>query len=179
MMVFLKKPDAPAEKAIRGSKAIVLLPVTAKWYLSVVALNLLQKHWEWQEHRKEASLHSAQKYKTMYLASLDVKTAFGVAKPGVMAEILKETGVHRWINAALLEEMKDLMGKNELQIQRDSVQIRRMRQTRTCGGTDAVHEAGEVHFVERGGKVQSSRCRVVRWRGRQQVVVIFTPFVGS
>ena len=30
----------------------------------------------------------------MYLASLDIKTAFGVVKPGLIADILAETGVH-------------------------------------------------------------------------------------
>ena len=55
-------------------------------------------------------MHGAYKYK-MYLASLDVKTAFDVVKPGVIAEILKETGGHEWMSAALLEEMKNLKGK--------------------------------------------------------------------
>ena len=46
-------------------------------------------------------MHGAYKYK-MYLASLDVKTAFDVVKPGIIAEILKETGGHEWMSAALL-----------------------------------------------------------------------------
>ena len=46
------------------------------------------------------------KYKTMYLASLDAKTAFDVATPGLIADISEETGVRGWIIAALLEEME-------------------------------------------------------------------------
>ena len=49
------------------------------------------------------------KYKTMYLASFEVKTAFDVAKPEMVAEILEETtGVLGWIIPALPDEMKDL-----------------------------------------------------------------------
>ena len=40
----------------------------------------------------------------------NVKTAFDVVKPGIIAEILKETGGHEWMSAALLEEMKNLKG---------------------------------------------------------------------
>ena len=75
--------------------------------------NFLQ--WEWVMHR-------AHRYRTMYLASLDIKTAFDVAKPGTLAEMLKERRVHQWIIAtqtvmhgwiiaALLGEMNGLTGK--------------------------------------------------------------------
>ena len=53
------------------------------------------------------------RYKTMYsasLASLGINTAFDVAKSGVVAELLKEMGVHAGISAAL-EEMNVLKGK--------------------------------------------------------------------
>ena len=59
-------------------------------HFQVLVTNLLQKRWEWQEKGRETVMHRVRKYKTMYLASLDVKTAFGVAKPGVtvLPEIL-------------------------------------------------------------------------------------------
>ena len=56
--------------------------------------NLLQKHSEWLENRKEAVMHDAHRNKTVYLASLEVKTAMDAAEPGIIARILKETGVH-------------------------------------------------------------------------------------
>ena len=42
------------------------------------------------------------------MASLDVKTAFDVAKPSVVPKILTLTGVHG--HAALLAEMQDVRG---------------------------------------------------------------------
>ena len=43
--------------------------------------NLLKKHWEWQENRREDLEPGKFKYETMYMASLNVKTVFDVAKP--------------------------------------------------------------------------------------------------
>ena len=54
-------------------------------HFQVLMTNLLEKHWKWQENRKEAELHGTHRDKTLYLASLDVKTAFGVATAGVIA----------------------------------------------------------------------------------------------
>ena len=39
-------------------------------------------------------MHDAHRNKTVYLASLEVKTAMDAAEPGIIARILKETGVH-------------------------------------------------------------------------------------
>ena len=50
---------------------------------------------EWQEIRKEAVMQGAHRYKMMYLASLDAMTSFDGAKPGVVAEMLRETEVQR------------------------------------------------------------------------------------
>ena len=44
------------------------------------------------------------------VASLDVKTAFDVAKPSVVSRILSSTGVHGHVAAALLAEMQDVQG---------------------------------------------------------------------
>ena len=54
---------------------------------------------------QESLLHGANRYITMYLASLDVKTNFNVAK----------LGMHGRIITALLEEMKDLKGKESFE----------------------------------------------------------------
>ena len=53
-------------------------------------------------------MQGVHRYTTVYVASLDVKTAFDAAKSEVIAERLKETGKHARMIAALLEEMKDV-----------------------------------------------------------------------
>ena len=45
-------------------------------HTQVLLTNLLQKHWTWQEDRKGKPTHAAHKHNTMYMASLDIKTAF-------------------------------------------------------------------------------------------------------
>ena len=42
-----------------------------------------------------------------FVASLDVKTAFDVAKPGVVSRISTRMGTHGHVVTALLEEMTD------------------------------------------------------------------------
>ena len=44
------------------------------------------------------------------MASLDVKTAFDVARPAVVSKIPTLTGVHGHVAAALLAEMQDVRG---------------------------------------------------------------------
>ena len=100
-------------------------------------------------------LHGAHKYKTMYLVSLDVKTAFDVANWRITAE------VHGWYIAALLAEMKDPNLSRHSSNSKDASGREAWRRR-----TDSVDEAGEVHFVERGGKVGSSGCRAVVRRRR-------------
>ena len=73
-------------------------------HMQVLLTNLLQKHWEWQENRRKDWEPSKFRYKTMYMASLDVKTAFDVARPSVVSKIL-----HGHV-AALLAEMQDVKG---------------------------------------------------------------------
>ena len=72
--------------------------------------NLLQKHWEWQENRRKDLEPRTFKYKTMYMASLDVKTAFDVAKPSVVSKILSLIGTHGHVVAALLAQMQVVKG---------------------------------------------------------------------
>ena len=54
--------------------------------------------------------HSNVKRPTMYLANMDIKTAFDVARPKHIAKIMQDHDVHGWIFhgwiiAALLREM--------------------------------------------------------------------------
>ena len=48
---------------------------------------------------------------TMYMASLDVKTAFDEAKPKHVAPILDYHCTHGWLVTASLREMSQLKGK--------------------------------------------------------------------
>ena len=50
-------------------------------HLQVMLTNLLQKHWELQEHRGTMMIHGCVVRPTMFLASLDIKTAFDEARP--------------------------------------------------------------------------------------------------
>ena len=45
--------------------------------------------------------HGSVKRSTMYLASMDIKAAFDVAKPKHIANILGDQDVHGWITAAI------------------------------------------------------------------------------
>ena len=50
-------------------------------HLQVMVTNLLQKRWERQKEKNPVMRHGTVVRPTMYLASLDVKTAFDEAKP--------------------------------------------------------------------------------------------------
>ena len=72
--------------------------------------NTLQRHWEWQEDRSTDLRLGFYRYNAAFMASWDVKTAFGVAKPPVVSKILTLKGVHGHLTAALLEEILDVRG---------------------------------------------------------------------
>ena len=80
-------------------------------HLQVMVTNLPQKHWERQEERNPVMRHGTVVRLTMYLASLDIKTAFDEAKPKHVAEIMDNHNTHGWLIAALLREMSGLSGK--------------------------------------------------------------------
>ena len=137
-LVFLKKPDAKLEKGLRGFRAIAPLSVFSKWYTTVLVdmlhdekepsewkklhvgaergVNcehmqvLVTNIWEWQEDRRVDLQPGRYRYHTALMASLDVKTAFDVAKPALVSKVLTLTGVHGHLTAALLAEMQDVRG---------------------------------------------------------------------
>ena len=49
--------------------------------------NLLQKHWEWLENRKEAALHGAHRFKTMCFGQLGREDSFRRGLESFTAEI--------------------------------------------------------------------------------------------
>ena len=74
-------------------------------HLQVMMTNSLQKRWEWQEARNHILRHGSVVRPTMYLASLDIKTAFNEAKPKHVAQILDCHDTHGWLIVALLREI--------------------------------------------------------------------------
>ena len=79
-------------------------------HLQVMATNLLQKHWEWQEERVPMLKPGSVIRPTMCLASLDIKTAFDEARPRHVAESTENHDRHGWLIAAL-REMSGFEGK--------------------------------------------------------------------
>ena len=84
---------------------------TSCQHLQVMMTNVIQKHWEWQEERNPVMKLGTVVRPTLYLASLDIKTAFDEAKPKQVAKIMDNHSTHGWIIAALLREMSGLSGK--------------------------------------------------------------------
>ena len=67
-------------------------------HMQALVTKRLQRHWEWQEDRRTDLEPGLYRYRTAFMASLDVKTAFDVAKPSV----------HGHVVAAFLAEMQDV-----------------------------------------------------------------------
>ena len=57
-------------------------------HLQALVTNLFQRHWEWQEDRRVDLQPGRYRYNTAFMASLDVKVAFDVAKPSVVSKVL-------------------------------------------------------------------------------------------
>ena len=54
--------------------------------------------------------HGRAKRPTMYLAGMDIKTVFDVARPRHIARMMGDQDVHGWITAAVSREMVGLEG---------------------------------------------------------------------
>ena len=79
-------------------------------HLHILMTNFLQKHLEWQEERHPVMKHGTEARPTMYLASLNIRTAFDEAKPKHVARIFDDHNTHGWLIAAVLREMSGLSG---------------------------------------------------------------------
>ena len=82
--------------------------------MQALKTNIFQRHSEWQEDRRVDLQPGLYRYNAAFVASLDVKTAFDVAKPSVVSEILTVTGAHRHLTPALLAEMQDVRGSQKI-----------------------------------------------------------------
>ena len=81
-------------------------------HLQVLVINLSQKHLEWQDEVSPMSKHGSVIRPTMFMASLDIKSAFDEARPRHIARILESHNIHGWLIAALLREMSGLEGES-------------------------------------------------------------------
>ena len=70
-------------------------------HLQEMMTQLVQKHWEWQKYNRKNFWHGSERTPTMYEASINIKTAFDVAKPKRIAEIVGGQDAHGRITAAL------------------------------------------------------------------------------
>ena len=61
-------------------------------HLQALVTNIFQRHWEWQEERRTDLQAGFYRYNMAFMASLDVKTAFDVAKPAVVSKVVTLTG---------------------------------------------------------------------------------------
>ena len=71
---------------------------------------ICNRHREWQEERNRVMKHGTVVRQTMYMARLDIRTAFDKAKPKHVTQILDSHNTHGWLIAALLREMSGLSG---------------------------------------------------------------------
>ena len=55
-------------------------------HMQALVTNIFQRRWEWQEDRKTDLQQGLYRYNTAFMASLEVKTAFDVAKASVVSK---------------------------------------------------------------------------------------------
>ena len=60
-------------------------------HMQALVTNIFQRHWALQEDSRTDLQPGLYRYNTAFVASLDVKTAFDVAKPSVVSSILTLT----------------------------------------------------------------------------------------
>ena len=94
-------------------------------HLQVLMTQLHQKHWKWPEDRKTNVWHGSEKRPTMYVASMDINTAFVVARPKHIAKMMGDQDVHGWITTALLREMTGMDGQTTFEIVESKFQFTR------------------------------------------------------
>ena len=77
-------------------------------HVLVLVTNLLHRHWEWPEERSPMLKGGSVVRSTMFMASLDIKTAFAEARLRHLSKIMESHDIHGWLIAALLRECQDL-----------------------------------------------------------------------
>ena len=92
--------------------------------------------------------HGSVKGPTMYLASMEIKTVFEVARPKHFLKIVVDQEVHGWVTAALLREMVGLEGQATFANVDSSV--RRALKLSSCGSEWQCRSCGLWRKNERG-----------------------------
>ena len=72
--------------------------------------DLVQRHWEWEEHKDFEPKHGSDHKPTMYVAGMDIQTVDG-ARLKHITQVLEDENVHGWRIAALIREMAGLEGE--------------------------------------------------------------------
>ena len=103
-----KEPEGLKPLHVGGSDGI------SCQHLQELMTQMLQKLSEWQKDRRKDEWHGSEKRPTMYVATMDIKTALDVARPNQISEILGEQGTSGWITAALVRDMEKLDGQAAL-----------------------------------------------------------------
>ena len=111
-------------------------------HLQVLTANLLQKYWECQEEGNPVMKHGTVVRPTMFLASLDIKTAFDEAKPKHVARTLDDHNTHGWLISALLRDV-GVIRDGFLRKCGEPFQLQQVLATRKCGSPALVAEDGE------------------------------------
>ena len=77
--------------------------------MHVLLTPVVQKHWEW-ERAATRGCRGSWEHMPLFAASLNVNTAFGVAKLNVMANVLEESRLHRGLISAFQKVIRNLPG---------------------------------------------------------------------
>ena len=164
-LMLLRKLDAVPTKGIRSYRAIALTLVMLKWYASCILLllekekepekwkklhigmmtNVIQKHWEWQEERHPVIKHGTVVRPALYLASLDIKTAFeDLIEEAAKVDLEPKPASLWWTSTYASDEKKDMIlgaskGRNKFPVEEEFKILGCLmnRQGKTC---DAVEE---------------------------------------
>ena len=80
--------------------------------MHVLLTLVVQKHWEW-DGAETRECRGSWEDMPLFAASLNVNTAFDVAKLNVMANVLEETRGHGGLISAFQKEMRNLQGLAE------------------------------------------------------------------
>ena len=96
--------------------------------------------------------HGSEMGPTMYLASMEIKTVFDVARPKHFSQNMVDQEVHGWVTAALLREMVGLEGQASFAHVHSSV--RRALKLSSCGSELQCRSCGLCRKNERGKRCE-------------------------
>ena len=136
-------------------------------HLQVLTTNLLQKHWEWQEERNPVMKHGTVVRPTMYMGSLDIKSAFDEARPMHIARIMESHNLHGWLIAALLREMSGLEGGSMFECVESSFTFNRCLRQGSVEAPPTVANDGCADVGFRGKWTQKNMGLLLYFKGEK------------